>query len=118
MGDEKTGAPLAPSKRTKLTITDELAKARGRLHELQPQVEAEAERLRRFTGRLERAVNRWKIEHPDEPFDADAHEPPMRFVPKAGADETQREFHRLHYVIEELEDELKALTERKPGPKP
>lgn len=113
MSDERPARGTVAA-RTKTTISAELDAARARLHALHPLIERETERLRRFKQRLAQAQNKWRVERPDEPFDPEFHSPPLVWVPHPEAEANQLEFHRLHYTIKELEDELKAQD----GPKP
>jgi hypothetical protein len=91
-------------KRPVATIKAELERARGQLRELHPKVEFDRRRCQLQQDRIDKAKLQWKQTHPDEPFEPDLFNPPMRPFPP---DERLHDaFHKQHYVVAELESEL------------
>ena len=103
MPDEKK-TPEVPPKRTRERVQADLDAAKARLRQLHPEVERENARARAQEQRIDKARARWLIERPDEPFDPDAFAVSLR--PHAPDPALQAEFHRQHYIINGLEDEL------------
>lgn len=107
MADEKKGAAVAEKPpRARHVIQAELDAARAKLAELRTRAEADHRKFLSSKESVDRAMNQWRKDRPDEPFDPDRFSPPMR--PYVGDEKLHREHHRQHYVIEALEQELAA----------
>lgn len=103
-----TATVSKPGKRPIAEIQRDLDAARAKLHEMHPLVEGDQRRIQNQANRIADAQAKWKVEHPDEPFDPDYFSPPMR--PYEGGADLQKQFHKQHYVVAELEKELAAAN--------
>ena len=107
--EEPASLPMERPLRTRAVIQEELARARARFRELHPLIEADTAKLRRSQERLAAALRKHKQavqRNPDsvEEFDY------TNFQIFSPDEVLQREFHRLHYQISDLEQELEALA--------
>jgi hypothetical protein len=98
-------APTKPGKRPVADIQRELDAAKAELQDMMPMVEGDTTKIRNQAGRIEAAKVQWKMDHPDEPFDPDIAGVNLR--PFKGNADLQKAFHRQHYVVARLENELK-----------
>lgn len=85
-------------------IQEDLDEAKAEHRKLMPLVESERHKEARQKERIQRAELKWKVENPDDPFDADAFSPPLR--PYKPDQDLYRRFHAIHYTIADREREL------------
>lgn len=101
---EKTGHTIPSSAPAAEGAHGELQKAQAALLEMMPKVEADREKMLRFRTRLDKARNEWAVNHPDEPFDPNAFDPPL--TPPKIDEKLQAEFHKAHYTIAGIEKKI------------